>query len=43
MQALVKKTQITNSVEKGDDDLNSTIKENGINDIEDEVVNKKMS
>lgn len=41
MQALVKKTQITNSVEKGDDDLNSTIKENGINDIEDEVVNKK--
>lgn len=41
MQALVKKAQLTNSVEKGDDDLNSTIKENGINDIEDEVVNKK--
>lgn len=41
MQAFVKKRQTSNNIEKGDDELNSLIKDNAITDTEDEIVNKK--
>lgn len=41
MQSFVRKTQLSNSIEKGDDELNSVVKENAISDDEDEVINKK--
>ncbi len=41
MQAFVKKRTMSNNLEKGDDELNSIVKDNAIADSEDEVVNKK--
>ena len=41
MQSFVRKAQLSNSIEKGDDELNSVVKENAISDDEDEVINKK--
>lgn len=39
MQSLVQKTQISNSIEKGDDELNSIVRENTVSDGEDDVIN----
>lgn len=40
MQSLVKKTQISKSIEKGDDELNSVIRENAVSDDEDDRIIK---
>lgn len=41
MQSFIKKTQTSKNIEKGDDELNSIVKENAVSDSEDDVINKK--
>lgn len=40
MQAFIKNKQKSLDIEKGDDELNSNVKENAVSDNEDEIVNK---
>lgn len=41
MQSFVRKAQLSNNMEKGDDELNSIVKENAVSDDEDDVISRK--